>query len=38
MYTCFIQTLVTACTISDILAQVDHKDTNLLFSNLANDL
>ena len=30
----FIQTLVTSCTISDILAQVDHKDTNWSFLTL----
>ncbi len=30
-YMCFIQTLIITCTVSEILAQIDHKDPNWTF-------
>ena len=33
-YMCFVQTLILRCTVSDILAQIDHKGPNLTFLTL----
>ena len=37
-YMYFIQTLIILCTISDILAEIDHHRSKLDLSDLDNDL
>ena len=37
-YMYFIQTFIIRCTVSEILAEIDHKDPNWTISDLENDL